>query len=66
MAGFLPIELLPTESEPIQDEIVDTAQVEQMKLPEAPTSNVEPEIEGADSEAPPSSRLIEQCVREKA
>ncbi len=66
MAGFSSVELSPTDAAPIQDETVDAAQVDQIKLSETPTSNVELELEGADSETPPSPKLIDQCLREES
>ena len=65
IAPFSPIELSLTDAAPIQDETVDAAQADQIKLPETPTSNVEPELEGADSETPDSPKFIDQCVWKK-
>ncbi len=58
------VEPSPTDAAPIHGEIVDVVQMERMELPETHISNVEPQLEGADSDAPLPPSFIDQCVQE--
>ncbi len=59
-----PIKLSPKNAAPIRDETVDAVEMERIELPKTPISNVEPELEGADSDTPLSPSFIDQCVQE--
>ncbi len=58
------IEPSPTDTAPIQEEIVDAMQMQMIELPETPISDVEPQFEGAPSDAPLSPSFIDHCVQE--
>ncbi len=58
------IEPSPTDSAPIHNKIVDAMQIQKIELQEPPISNVEPQLEGADSDVPLLPSFIDQCVQE--